>query len=294
MARRGSAWRRWSASPKVAERVPGPRADLHLHSTASDGLVPPDALAVFVQAAKIRVAALTDHDTTHGFAAFAPAARALGIQPIPGAEIAALHDGEEVHLLAYFAVPPEGPFAELLAALSRGRGTRAEEMLRRLAAMGIALPDAQEILAHPQVGRPHVARALVRLGLARDTSDAFDRFLVPGKPAYVERLRPQAKDAIARAHADGGIVSLAHPGHYRTGHLSGLRKDGLDAVEVNHPSAARPERQALLRAARQLGLITTGGSDFHGAPGARPGRAALPPAQTERFLERIFGHRAGD
>ncbi|MDA8345737.1 MAG: PHP domain-containing protein [Thermaerobacter sp.] len=277
----------------MAERSRSQRADLHLHSTASDGLLPPDVLASAVHKAQIAVAAITDHDTTAGYAAFAAAARPLSILPIAGAEIATLHAGEEIHLLAYFPAVPAGIFAALLDKLSEERRTRAEEMLRRLREIGIALPDAGEILAHPQVGRPHVARALVRIGLARDTAEAFSRYLTPGTPAYVERFRPDAVDALEQVHAERGIVSLAHPAHYRLRHLGDLAQAGLDAVEVNHPSASRAQRQALRREARSLGLLVTGGSDFHGVQGAAPGDAALGRADTERFVERLLGHSVG-
>ncbi len=264
------------------------RADLHLHSTASDGLWSPAELAQAVRAAGISAAAITDHDTTAGFAEFAASAEALGVQPIAGAEIAAAHAGEEVHLLAYFPEPPLGPFSALLRRLSAERRGRAEEMLRRLAARGIAVPDADEILAHPQVGRPHIARALVRLGLARDTGDAFRRYLTPGMPAYVERYRPPAEEAIALAGQEGGLVALAHPGHYALDHLAGLAAAGLAAVEVNHPSAGRAQRQALRRSAGEQDLLITGGSDCHGVPGTRPGAAALGRADARRFLQRLF------
>lgn len=272
----------------MVDPKPPRRTDLHLHSTASDGLLSPTELAAACCAAGIRTAALTDHDTTVGYPEFSAAATPLGVLPIVGAEIAAQHQGEEVHLLAFFPKLPRGVFAALLARLTGERRARAEEMLSRLAALGMPLPDAGEVLSHPQVGRPHVARALVRQGFVRDTGEAFRRYLVPGAPAYVERWRPEAADAIARCHDEGGIVSLAHPANYRSPHLGELAAEGLDAVEVNHPSATRSRRQLLRRETLSLGLLRTGGSDFHGGTESGPGAVGLGPTDARHFLERLL------
>lgn len=239
------------------------------------------------------MAALTDHDTTAGFGAFSGAALQHGILAIPGCEIAAVDEGEEVHLLALFASMPGGAFAQLLFRLSAERQSRAAEMLDRLEAMGIILADREEILSHAQVGRPHIARSLVRAGHARDTAGAFARFLSSGGPAYVDRYRPPAPEAIALAHNAGGIVSLAHPRKYRLQHIGALAAAGLDAVEAMHPSASSSERQALRRAARAQGLLVSGGSDFHGAAGAAPGDAALGRADALRLLTRLGVHTEG-
>ncbi len=258
--------------------------DLHLHSTASDGLLDPLDLVAALKAAGIEVAALTDHDTCDGFPAFAAAAAKAGIVPICGAEIAAEQGGQEVHLLSYFKTPPDGPYREILRRLAGARHGRAREMLRRLRAQGIAL-DEEAVLAHARPGRPHVARAMVVARAVPDTRTAFERFLSPGAPAYVERLRPAARDVIEAARAAGGLTALAHPCRYERDPLRELAEAGLDAVEVVHPSAGPLEREALSRDAARLGLLVTGGSDFHGKPDDPPlGTCVLEADALDRLL----------
>lgn len=260
-------------------------ADLHLHSTASDGLLAPGEVAAAAAQAGLAAAALTDHDTTAGFAEFALAAGRLGLWPVCGAEVAALCCGEEVHLLSYFAAPPADVFARLLGRLAAERRGRAAEMLERLRAIGIDLP--QSVLAHPLVGRPHVARALVEAGAAGGADEAFARFLLPGRPGYVGRYRPPADEVIARAHAEGGVVALAHPVRCERDLVADLA--GLDALEVRHPSADAAARRRLGQVARRRGLIATGGSDFHG----KPGEALRPEDTTSPQALRLLRSRIG-
>ncbi len=264
------------------------RGDLQLHSTASDGLYEPEELIAALQAAGVQVAALTDHDTCKGYPAFAAAAAKAGIVPVCGAEIAAEQAGDEVHLLSYFPEPPSGRYQGMLIKLSDERGARAREMLRRLGDIGIRL-DESEVLGHPQPGRPHVARALVKAGVVKDPAEAFERFLTPGQLAYVGRFRPQAADVIAAAHEAGGITSLAHPCRYRRAPIVELAKAGIDAIEVVHPSASPAQREGLRQTARRLAIaFVTGGSDFHGKPDDPPlGTYVLTGDALRRLLLRL-------
>ncbi len=264
------------------------RADLQLHSTASDGLLSPEELVAALRRADVQVAALTDHDTCNGYPAFAASAAKAGIVPVCGAEIAADQDGEEVHLLGYFREPPGGRYQELLRRLSDERTERAREMLRRLRAIGIPL-DEREVLGHAQPGRPHVARAMVRAGAVRDVGEAFAGYLSPGGPGYVGRYRPEAGAVIRAAHAAGGFVSLAHPMRYRRAPIEALAREGIDAVEVVHPSASPREGQAIAEAAARFGIpLATGGSDFHGKPDDPPlGTYVLVGEALQRILARL-------
>ena len=262
-------------------------ADLHLHSTASDGLVSPADLAAALAARGVGAGALTDHDTCNGFPAFAAAAAEVGLYALCGAEIAAEQDGQEVHLLSYFLDVPGGPYQDMLQRLSQARLGRAEEMLRRLRKLGITL-DEQEVLAAAQPGRPHVARAMVRAGHAADVRDAFGRYLSPGRPGYVSRWRPAAGDVIAFAHAARGITTLAHPCRYRTVPLQALVLAGIDAVEAVHPSCAEAQTAALHAAAVAAGLLITGGSDFHGKADDQPlGTYVLAGDEFDRLRARL-------
>ena len=263
------------------------QADLHLHSTASDGLIAPAALADAVAAAGLGAAALTDHDTGDGFPAFAARAAKAGVVPICGAEIAAEEGGQEVHLLSYFREVPGGAYGDLVRRLGAARQGRAREMLRRLAALGISLDEA-EVLRHERPGRPHIARALVKAGVVRDVSEAFARLLSPGGPGYVSRYRPQAPDVIALAHQEGGLTTLAHPCRYRRAPFTELGAAGIDALEAIHPSADGPQAAELRRVAARLGLMVTGGSDFHGRADDPPlGTYVISGDEMLRLLQRI-------
>lgn len=268
-------------------RAPG-RADLHLHSTASDGVAPPAEVARLAAAAGLSAAALTDHDSVLGGAEFQSAAKSLGVRPVLGVEIAGEILGDEVHLLCYFLRRPRGAaFQEMLQELSADRRERAGRMVERARALGYAV-DADAVLAHPQVGRPHIARELFRLGAAASVSEAFTRYLSPGGPIYVDRLRPQAREVIALAGDAGGLVSLAHPCRYRVDHLEDLCRAGLQAIEVSHPSAGPPERRRLRKAAASLGLLRTGGSDYHGHhPGEAVGSATCSRRDALALIRRL-------
>lgn len=281
-------WRRWCASQNVPElrRLTG-RADLHLHSTASDGLFTPAQVVERARDMGLSVIALTDHDTMGGVAEFQSAAAAFGISALAGAEIAAEIAGDEVHLLCYFEKPAVGRFRDLLGELSEERLRRAKAMLARAHAAGYAI-DAKSVLQNPQVGRPHLARELVRLGVANSVKDAFDRHLVAGGPIHVDRARPAASDVITLAAAAGGVVSLGHPCRYRHDHLEELAHMGITAVEVAHPSAGPSDRQRLRAAARRFGLLRTGGSDFHGHhPGETVGAASVGPLDAQRLMRKL-------
>ena len=263
------------------------RADLHLHSTASDGLMPPADVALAASSAGLAVAALTDHDTCAGFPDFAAAAARCGLVALCGAEVAAEQAGEEVHLLAYFRRPPAGGYRALLEQLAAARPARALEMVRRLRAMGYPI-EADAVLGRPRPGRPHVARALVAAGVVEDPTEAFRRFLTPGAPAYVPRWRPLAADVIALAHGDGGLVALAHPRRSGGDRVEELAAAGLDALEVVHPSADRSAQAELAAQAAEFGLLATGGSDFHAKDDDPPlGRWCLGGAALARFLARL-------
>ena len=264
------------------------RADLQLHSTASDGLLTPEELVAALRRADVQVAALTDHDTCNGYPAFAASAAKAGIVPVCGAEIAAEQDGEEVHLLSYFREPPQGRYQELLLRLSGERRERAREMLRRLRESCFPL-DEREVLGHAQPGRPHVARAMVRAGAVRDVKEAFATYLSPGGPGYVGRYRPEAADVIGAAHAANGFVSLAHPMRYRRAPIEELARAGIDAVEIVHPSASPQEGLDIAEAAAGFGVpMVTGGSDFHGKPDDPPlGTYVLVGEALQRFLARL-------
>ena len=241
--------------------------DLHMHSTASDGSRSPADVVRAAKRASLVAIALTDHDTVAGLAEAFAVGTELGIRVVNGVELSAVEGDTETHLLGLHltdtAVLERG-----LGELREMRGRRAARIVELLQSQGvqITLDDVLLQAGAGAIGRPHVARALVADGWATDVRDAFDRYLGAGRPAYVGKDQQKRREAIAREHAARALAVLAHPGpagtRERIEPLVGL---GLDGVEVKHPSHS-PQDVARLRACvDQLGLIPSGGSDWHGA-----------------------------
>jgi predicted metal-dependent phosphoesterase TrpH len=248
-----------------------PYADLHSHTTFSDGALSPEALTALAARRGVRVLAVTDHDTTAGLSRAAAGARAAGIALVTGIEISA-HFTREVHILGHF-IDPEHP--ALLAALARRaeeRRERVREIAARLATAGVPI-DADALLEAADgqaanVGRPHVARALLARGHVATLDEAFRLYLGRDGLAYVPVPHLDAAVAIALIHDAGGAASLAHPGiEGIDAHLPALADAGLDGLEIRHPAhdAERVARYAGV--AGLLRLCPTGGSDFHGPDG---------------------------
>lgn len=255
------------ASPAPGAVVPPPTVDLHLHSTASDGTQAPDGVVRSAIAAGLHAIALTDHDTVAGLAEARTAAEGSTLRVVAGVELSAYQGENEVHLLGLHLVDVSG-MHNALEAFRDARRTRAEQMVERLNAIGVRITfdDVLEVAKEGAIGRPHVAKALIEHGWARDFRDAFDRYLAFGRPAFLEKRRLTMRDAIAMVHACGGIAVLAHPGaDGGATRLAALREQGLDGVEVLHPGHAPDDRRRLLEVARSLELVPSGGSDSHGA-----------------------------
>ena len=247
--------------------------DLHLHTTASDGSLSPAALVDAAKRAGLTTIAITDHDTTAGIAEGRAAAAAAGIELVPGIEISTVLDGRDLHLLGYFVDPDAAALAEFLERQRADRVRRIVVMADRLSALGCPI-DPRPVLesaAHGRsVGRPQIARALVEAGYVRTPDEAFQRFLEYGGPAYEPRHGASPEDAIRIVHDAGGLASLAHPGvSNRDASIPVLAVAGLDAIEARHSDHA-PDTEAKYRAmAKDLDLLITGGSDFHGEGGHR-------------------------
>ena len=267
------------------------RIDLHVHTTASDGLLAPEDLVRAVRAAAVEVFSVTDHDTVDGLDETRRAADAAGLTFIPGIELSAYWGVVEFHILGYFIDPANAALRLFLNATREARHARLHAMLNRLQAMGMGVP-ADDVLARAQngnVGRPHLARALVERGFVGSSDEAFDRYLGTNKPAYVPRPDVSVTDAIAVIREAGGIASLAHPGlHNRDEAIPDLMAAGLTAIEVYHPKHAFGRASRYRRIARRHGLLVTGGSDFHGVDegdhASVPGLPCLPEADYERLL----------
>ena len=261
------------------------RFDLHTHTTASDGTLTPAELVRLALDRGLEVLAVTDHDTVAGVAPAIEAAAGTGLRVLPGVELSALYSGGGLHLLGYGFDPGAGGLDVRLRALTMGREERARAILRLLAALGAPLSwDRVAALAEGAVGRPHIARALVAAGYARDVSDAFARFIGEGRPAYLPSGRLSVAEAVSLVREAGGEVALAHPllparplDLARL--LPELRDAGLTGIEVYHAEHDAAATELLRRLADSQGLWWTGGSDFHGPskPDAQLGAVPVPP-----------------
>lgn len=249
------------------------KIDLHTHSNRSDGTDSPTELVENAKAAGLDVIALTDHDSTEGWKEADKAAKRVGITLVHGIEISTKLGGKSVHLLAYEFDPKH---RELMAELRRiidGRNSRLPATLERLRGLGIDIhtEDVRALSMHAAaMGRPHVADALIELGVVKNRDEAFERYLKPGRPAYVDRYSADLPTAIGLVKAAGGKAVLAHPwsrGSHRVltrDRIGSLAEQGLDGLEVDHNDHGAEDRAALRQIAREFGLVRTGSSDYHG------------------------------
>ncbi len=245
----------------------GATVDLHLHSTASDGHLAPEAVVERAARAGLSAMALTDHDTIAGVPAAVEAGERLGVHVVGGCEFSVSAPWGEMHLLGYFLPGESEDLDAFLVRCRTDRVRRAQEMVRLLQGMGvtIAFDDVLAAAGGGALGRPHVARAIVRSGAATDIHQAFDHFLGRGRPAYVDKVLPSLREVADLVHAVGGVVSAAHLKDRATrAVLDRFREDGLDAVEVRHPSHSPEQRARLTGLANSLRLGRSGGSDWHG------------------------------
>ena len=270
--------------------------DLHMHSTASDGSRAPRDVVQAARAARLAAIALTDHDTVAGVAEAQQAGAELGVRVIAGVELSAVEGDEETHVLGLHLEDVD-EMQERLESLREMRVTRAERIVTRLNELGVSITmdEVLEQAAGGAVGRPHVARVLIAHGWVGDFREAFDRYLAFGRPAYVGKDRLPMAEAIAVIHRAGGLAVLAHPGENgRRDRLAALAALGLDGVEVRHPGHSPDATRSLAAVADLLGLVPSGGSDWHGTSdrGRDIGMMQVPMAWLARQDEVVAGRRA--
>lgn len=269
--------------------------DLHLHTTASDGRLSPAQLLARATAAGLTVISITDHDTVAAIAEVTHLASAIGVRVIPGIEITAVDDGRDVHMLGYFFDPGSRTLAGLLERQRALRVARVRAIGARLAELHMPV-DVEPVLlaaaAKPgsSVGRPQVARELVRAGYVGSVQEAFDVWLATGRPAFVPRTGPSPASVVAAIHEAGGLASMAHPGVTRRDELIGPLVDGgMDAIEVYHSDHTAEAQRAYKTIAERYGVAVTGGSDFHGEDTRRNTLGIVTlPAEAFSALESAF------
>lgn len=271
------------------------RIDLHTHSRASDGTDTPTELVHAAARAGLDVLAITDHDTAEGWTEAASAAVDVGLTLVPGMEISTRHRGRSVHLLAYLPDPGYPPLVEELEKVLHGRASRVPAMVERLNRLGIDITEDDVRRASAGAvasGRPHVADALVARGVVADRSEAFDRYLGWGKPAHVDRYAAPLETTIRAVAGAGGVSVIAHPwgrgglGRPDEAMLAELQLVGLSGIEVDHQDHDPRARDRLWAMARNLGLVSTGSSDYHGVGKADHdlGCNTTRPEELERLL----------
>jgi 3',5'-nucleoside bisphosphate phosphatase len=274
--------------------------DLHTHTTASDGRCAPAELVARARTAGITVLAVTDHDTVAGCDAAEAACEPSGIRFVPGIEITATRLGGDVHVLGYFIDRTAPALRTFLADQRARRIERVRQIVGRLVLHGIEL-DADAILQPglddpaKAAGRPWIARALLQAGHVATTSEAFDRWLARGRPAFVPRSGASPEEVFRRIHDCGGVASLAHPG--LLGHddwISEFVDAGLDAIEAYHSEHDALMTAAYVAIAARFSLAISGGSDYHAddSHGAvRLGVMSLPPEHFDGLVRRQRGAR---
>lgn len=265
--------------------------ELHCHTTASDGTLTPEELIALAVRRGLEAIAITDHDTTAAFQPATAAAAPYRLEVIPAIEINAEVGGLDVHVLGYYLDPSHAGLQQALTGLQEARVRRAHEMVELLASLGAPLEyeRVQHFAAGDSVGRPHVARALVEAGHVKDLPDAFERYLATGKPGYVPRRNLGPAEAIRLIREAGGVAVLAHPGLIGDETMTErLVPAGLQGLEVHYPQHPPLLREHYAALAARLGLVVTGGSDYHGPEhrhNVELGGISLPPGTVGRLRE---------
>lgn len=279
-------------------------ADLHTHTTSSDGTEPPAHNVRLAAEAGLSAIAITDHDTVSGVPEALAAAERYGVEVVPGVEISTVSGGQDIHVLGYWVDIGDERFLARLKELRETRDRRNEMLLERLSALGLPL-SMEDVLAETEalrkrrddtVGRPHIAAAMVRKGYVSNVQVAFERYLAKGGAAYVNPPRIEPETAIAWIREAGGAPVLAHPGLYDDEELvvrlaSGGGLAGIEARHADHDAEAELRYREL---AKRYGLLVTAGSDFHGYRDGEPFHAPLGAKRIEADVINELCQRKGN
>lgn len=243
------------------------RIDLHTHTSASDGLLSPTELVRQAKEVGLDVIAVTDHDTVEGLDEAEGEASRLGLRLIPGIELSVFGLGREIHLLGYFLDRTSVTLLDFLQEQKESRVRRIFTMLEKLKGMGVVIPPEEVIQVGKKgtMGRPHVARALVRHGHIQAEEHAFQKYIGQDQPAYVPRVKVSAPEGVRMVKEAGGVPVIAHPGLYaKDGVLEHMVEAGVVGIEAYHPDHTDAAAQRFEEQAKERGMLVTGGSDYHG------------------------------
>jgi predicted metal-dependent phosphoesterase TrpH len=268
--------------------MPAGGVDLHSHTTASDGALTPRELVRLAARQRVRVLAVTDHDSTDGLPDALAEAASLGVEIVPGLEINCDVPGAEIHVLGYYVDWRAGWFQDFLREQRAERTARVHRIVERLTELGMPLTAAEvfAICKEGSPGRPHIAQAMVERGYVKSLREAFDRWLHAGGPANVPRRRLTPVEAVAVIRRAGGVPVLAHPGLAgRDEMIPELVDAGLAGIETYYPEHSAGQIQAYRDLCRRLGLVATGGSDYHGPHTGRATTVGTPHIPLEVWEE---------
>lgn len=275
--------------------------DLHLHTNASDGVLTPTEMVEFVSGTSLHFFAITDHDTTSGLdEAEVASEKYSGITFIPGIELSSGVGNSDLHLVCHFVDRENRALQTELDALREDRESKAEEIVERLDKIGLPL-DWDEVVANADgaIGRPHIARAMVARGYVETVSDAFSRYLTPGKPGYVSRRKLEGTLALELVHGAGGVATVAHPRTVSNIEevLATLVPCGLAGIEVYAEKYGSDMIDRYSAYARHHGLVKSGGSDYHANGTVNeivPGMNGPPPGTVRALYERAINMHGVD
>jgi len=247
--------------------------DLHLHTTASDGVLSPSEIVRYAKAKGLQAIAITDHDTIEGCEEGLSEGERIGFEVIPGIEISAEHSPGSMHILGFFLDIHHPLLNERLEYLQKARAERNPKMVAKLNRLGVEMTYEEVLKASGggQVGRPHFANVLLEKKYVRSFQEAFDRFLKKGAPAYVDKFRFTSREALHFINEAKGVAVLAHPNTLGVNGYSELEKlilklveEGLKGIEVYYPEHSSAEVVQYETLAKRYGLLPTGGTDYHG------------------------------
>jgi len=274
--------------------------DLHLHTTASDGVMTPAEIVRYAKAKGLQAIAITDHDTIDGLEEGLFEGERIGFEVIPGVEISAEHSPGSMHLLGFFIDIYHPLINERLAHLQKARAERNPKMVEKLNQLGINISFEEVLKASGggQIGRPHFAQVLMEKNYVRSFEEAFDRFLKKGAPAYVDKFRFSPKEALHFIKEAKGVAVLGHPNTLGVKGYSELEsllfqliEDGLKGVEVYYPEHSNLEIEQYKGLVEKYNLLVTGGTDYHGIEkngleiGVGRGDMKLPYSMVENLKE---------
>ena len=277
-------------------------ADLHLHTTASDGMISPEELVMLAKEKGFSAIAITDHDTTEGLLEGINAGKAYGIEVIPGIELSTLKNEREIHILGYYPDPHCSALHNMLAQMIEARSSRALRMIEKLGDNSIYInrERVREIAGNKFIGRPHIAHALLEKGYINNVNEAFtEKFIGRGGQGYVERFKITPTEGIIMLKEAHAIPVLAHPGYLSAGEpvskeeIAALKTAGLQGLEVYYSKHTPAQIDFYLKCAKEYKLLVTGGSDCHGSydkPNSL-GSVKLPYSYVEKLKSKIW---AGD